>query len=88
MRDLALVPAGYVFSKNGQFLVRKSAPERNGIESQYLTILADACLGMKFDPELRLFVLELRGVSRCNAKSSESHINNSKESSVFRPQKF
>ena len=28
------------------------------------TVLGDACLGMKFDPVLKLFVIEVRGVSQ------------------------
>ena len=54
MRDLALVPAGYIFSKNGHFLIKAG-------EEAYSSVLADACLGMKFDVILRLYVVEIRG---------------------------
>ena len=75
MRDLSLVPAGYIFSKNGHFLVKKVVQSKEDKCHQYFSILADACLGMKFDPELRLYVLELRGVGRL--KSKESHSSDS-----------
>ncbi len=61
MRDLALVPAGYVFSKNGHFLI-KVKDQNNSQKVTMQTVLADACLGMKFDATLRLFVIEIRGV--------------------------
>ena len=70
MRDLALVPAGYVFSKNGHFLVKTG-------EQAYSTILADACLGMKFDPEMRLYVVEIRGLCQLSNREAGQ-----------RPQKF
>ncbi len=59
MRDLALCPAGYLFSKNGHFLIKTAAAEAS---SGYSTVLADACLGMKFDAVLRLYVVEIRGI--------------------------
>ena len=70
LRDLALVPAGYVFSKNGHFLVKQA-------EGAYSTVLSDACLGMKFDAILRLFVIEIRGISQLSNRQAG-----------VRPQKF
>ena len=34
------------------------------------TVLGDACLGMKFDPVLKLFVIEVRGVSQLKTTSA------------------
>ena len=68
MRDLALVPAGFIFSKNGHFLLKKSATEAH-------TIVAEACLGMKFDAAIKLFVMEIRGT-------------NSNRAGEYRMQKF
>lgn len=55
MRDLALVSAGFLFSRNGHFLVKND-------EDKYTTLLEDAILGMKFDAALRLYVIEIKGI--------------------------
>lgn len=67
MRDLALVPAGLIFSKNGHFLVKVA-------DNASHTVLAEACLGMKFDAAMKLFVIEIRGTSSLSNRQKISQV--------------
>ena len=53
LRDLSLVHSGYLFSRNGQFLIQ---PDENDSTQ---TVLSEAAFGMKFDSRSKSFLVEI-----------------------------
>lgn len=68
LRDLSCVNSGYLFSRAGSLFLLSNSYKKT-------LLIHDCFFGMKFDPKINKFVIEIRGISSLDPSQNKLRHN-------------